>query len=208
MAGRSFSVKERGKGSRREKSVYLIIAEGRNKTETQYLSHFQKHENDYNIKFVSAGSKTDAISLYETMVLRWKEQELSIDKGDRGFIVLDIDNDRDKAAKVQNLIKKNKNPGIEFVVSNPTFEVWLLLHFTYTTKYYKNSQEVIMDLKKYIPDYEKNLDVFTKCEERIQEAIQNTEKLEKYFKDRKWPAVECNPRTDVGEMVKLLSEKI
>ncbi len=37
MANRRFEIKQRGSVSRRTKAVYLIIAEGHNKTETLYL---------------------------------------------------------------------------------------------------------------------------------------------------------------------------
>ena len=63
------------------------------------------------------------------MVSKWNELELEEDIGDKGFIVLDIDNDERKAIKVYELIQNNKYPSIRFIVSNPAFEVWFLLHF-------------------------------------------------------------------------------
>ncbi len=167
MTKRNLGVKKRGKNRRKTKPVYLFIAEGRNRTEKLYLSNFQKQEYGFSLQFAKAGSKTDAESLYETMLTKWIELDLSDEKGDLGFVVIDIDNDPQKADKVVNLIQKNQNPSISFIVSNPTFEVWLLMHFRYTTKHFADGNAVISELKKYIPDYEKNQDYFPVIHDRL-----------------------------------------
>lgn len=207
MANRRFEIKQRGSVSRRTKAVYLIIAEGHNKTETLYLSHFQDQVNDFNIRFVKAGNKTDAESLYQTVVNKWKEFGLSGNSGDKAFVVVDMDNDSQKAEKLRKLIEENSNKDISFIISNPTFEIWFLLHFRYSTKFYPDGEAVIHDLKKYIPDYEKNSDCFSECLSGLQDAVANASKLENYFAEAEWPSVECNPRTDVGELVEVLWDK-
>lgn len=53
-----------------------------------------------------------------------------------------------EAAKLANTNK------IELIISNPSFEIWFLLHFIYTTKYYDN-KSLIDDLKAYVPNYKK-----------------------------------------------------
>lgn len=201
---RNFDIKKRGSRQRKRKAIYLIIAEGRNKTESLYLSNFQEQGKAFCIHFVKAGSNTDAESLYKTLKSKWQELGLSETDGDRGFIVLDIDNDDLKAQSVRKLIKDNTIVGINFIVSNPTFELWFLLHFKYTTKYYTDGNAVIKDLKKYIPVYEKNMDCFILTQEYVGEAIKNADKLAKNYGNERWPAKECNPRTDVGNLVELL----
>ncbi len=123
MTKRDISLKKRGTRNKKERATYLVVAEGRNKTETLYLSHFQVQGKDYYLRFVKAGSKTDAESLYKTLMAKWKELGLSQASGDKGFIVLDIDNDPQKAEKVLSLIQANRNEAISFIVSNPVFEV-------------------------------------------------------------------------------------
>lgn len=204
MVKRNIRLKKRGKSNRRIKPVYLVIAEGRNKTETQYLSHFQEQGKYYCIHFVKAGNNTDAESLYKTLVAKWNELGLSEKNGDRGFIILDIDNDPLKSDKVTYLMHSNENQAISFVVSNPTFEVWLLSHFKYTTKFFADGNAVISELRKNIPDYEKNKDVFSICEDKISDALKNADRLSDYYEDAAWPSVDCNPRTDMGELIKIL----
>jgi len=201
---RAFAVKRRGVAQRKKKPVYLLIAEGRNKTETMYFSHFQDQDKGYTLRIVKAGNNTDVYSLYKAISKKWDEYGLSANEGDRAFIVLDMDADEQKASKIRDVIRQNKHKGITFIVSNPTFEIWFLLHFKYTTKHYVDGNAVIEDLKKYIPNYEKNADVFALCEERMETAIQNAEKLDVNFEGEQWPSEKCNPRTDVGCLVDML----
>ena len=204
MARREIGIKKRGTSRRKLKQVYLIIAEGKNKTEMLYLSHFQDQEKSYSIRFVKAGYKTDAASLYNALIDKWEELDLSEKKGDRGFVILDIDNDLLKAQKVSALVHSNTNTAVSFVVSNPTFEVWFLLHFKYTTKQYKDGNAVIKELRRYLPNYEKNRDCFEDCKDEMKEAIKNSIILAKYYVDTEWPSIECNPRTDMGILVACL----
>ncbi len=204
MAKRQISIKKRGSALRRDKSVYLIIAEGKNKTETQYLLHFQEQGKNYCIHFVKAGKSTDAESLYKILAAKWKEKGLSADKGDKGFVVIDIDNDQQKAERVQKIIYDNCIPSIEFIVSNPTFEIWYLLHYKYTTKQYDNGEAVIKDLRKFIKRYEKSGDYHSELNDLLQQALKNAQRLEAHYAGKPWPSVECNPRTDMGRVVQLL----
>ena len=201
MARREISIKKRGTNRRKLKPVYLIIAEGKNKTEVLYLSHFQDQGKSYSIRFVKAGYKTDVDSLYNVLIAKWEELDLSAKKGDLGFVILDIDNDQLKAQKVSTLVQTNKNTAVRFVVSNPTFEVWLLLHFKYSTKQYKDGNAVIKDLRRYLPNYEKNRDCFEACKDKMKDAIDNSTKLAENYDDNEWPSIECNPRTDMGDLI-------
>ena len=201
---RSFNVKQRGNNKRRQKAVYLIIAEGKNKTETYYLLNFQDQDKAYTMRFAKAGNNTDAESLYKTLVAKWEELGLSEQDGDKGYIVVDIDNDEKKAQKVAKLIRDNSISSIRFIVSNPTFEIWFLMHFKYTTKHFKNGDAVIDDLQKYIPNYDKNVDCYPYCIDKTLVAIRNCEKLDAYHGEEQWPSVDCNPRTDVVDLIKEL----
>lgn len=51
---------------------------------------------------------------------------------------------------------------IYFIESNPAFEFWLLLHFVFTDRQFRNCDEVITELKKNgrLEKYEKTLSIF------------------------------------------------
>ena len=203
MANRKIELKKRNLNNRPRKPVFLIVAEGINKTERLYFSHFQNQEAPYTIRFVSAGHATDADSLYRAINNRWKELGLDKTRGDKAFVVLDIDNDPVKNQKVSSLVQKSKS--IEFIISNPGFEVWFLLHFTYTTRHFQNCDDLIKNLKKYIPDYDKNVDVYERIDNNTSKALLNVDKLDKTFVGQKWPSLDCNPRTDVGKILRYLN---
>ena len=166
-----------------------------------YLSHFQDQEKSYSIRFVKAGYKTDADSLYNALIAKWEELDLSAENGDRGFVILDIDNDSVKAKKVSDLAQDNTNTAVKFIVSNPTFEVWFLLHFKYTTKKLKDGNAVIKELRRFIPNYEKNRDCYEDFKDRMKTAVDNSIILSEYYSDSEWPSIECNPRTDMVELI-------
>ncbi len=208
MTRREIGIKKRGTIRRKLKPVYLIIAEGKNKTEVLYLSHFQDQEKSYSIRFVKAGYKTDADSLYNALIDKWKKLDLSAKNGDLGFVILDIDNDPLKAQKISALAQNNTNTEVSFVVSNPTFEVWLLMHFKYTTKQYKDGNTVIKELRRYLPNYEKNRDCFEDCKDKIKEAVKNSITIAEYYADNEWPSIECNPRTDMGYLIECLEGEV
>lgn len=77
------------------------------------------------------------------------------------------------------------------------------MHFRYSTRAYYTSAEVIRDLRKYIPDYEKNTDVALLIADDLETAMKNAEKLRDHFLGigAERPSNECNPRTDVPVII-------
>lgn len=204
MARRQLETKKRGINKRKSKPVYLMIAEGRNKTEKQYFSNFQGQSHGFSLRFVNAGNNTDVESLYKAIVLKWKDMELNSEAGDKAYVVIDLDNDSHKAELLVECMKANNNPSIYFIVSNPTFEIWFLLHFRYTTKHFETGDELMTELRKYIPQYKKNQDEYVSLQDKMNDAIYNSKQLEQYFGSARWPSEQCNPRTDVGRLVEML----
>ena len=192
-----FPRKQRNTFSRVPRPIMLIVAEGNNVTERQYFHHFQHQYIGYNIKIDTKGFETDPEGMLDTLTKYWKENELSLEKGDRGYVILDLDCN-DKKAQLIKKLEAGTNLA-SFVVSNPCFEVWFLLHFRYSTHAYASGEEVINDLRKYIADYRKNSDVFDVISEATDTALQNAKKLEQHFGGigYKWPSNKCNPRTDI-----------
>lgn len=96
-----------------------------------------------------------------------KAKELQADMNQIGapydeiFIVIDKDAHTDYSSALDSI--KCAKPSKTWVAVNsvPCFEFWLLLHYTYTTKAYKNlpknssGNQVLKELKRYIKGYEK-----------------------------------------------------
>lgn len=201
---RTFSKKERNRVTRRQKPLILIIAEGRNVTESQYFKSFQDQHANYNIKVLIPGHITDPVGMKKTILRYWDNYEMDAEMGDAAFIVLDLDCNDEKGKLIRRLARENGNA--QFVVSNPCFEVWFLLHFKYSTHSYLSSPEVVRDLRSYIPGYEKNSDVAPILKGNLEEAMKNAEMLKNHYSQfgSEWPSNECNPRTDVPVIIKTM----
>ena len=184
--------------------MIIITAEGKNETEAQYFNHFRTADCPYIIKLHKAGNLTDPTKLAESIRKRWDAEDADVRTGDMAFVVVDLDNKESKAKEIQQLEAKNRVE--KFIVSNPSFEVWFLLHFEYSTRSYMNADAVIRELKKYYPEYEKTSDMHPLLKGKMSEAISRAEKLEDYHKKEGHlhPDVNCNPYTDVHRLVTLL----
>ena len=198
---RSFPVKKRDTFVKIPKPLLLLIVEGRNVTETQYFRQFQRQHSAFNIKILTPGSATDPDNMLETLEHYWKQYDMSYARGDRGFVVLDLDCNEKKARLIEKLESGSKIA--RFIVSNPCFEVWFILHYRYSTHVYTDGNEVIKDLKKYIPEYQKNTDVAEMLSGMLDVAMENARKLGEYYEEMgyHWPSNDCNPRTDVPEII-------
>lgn len=198
---RSFSEKKRDTFTKTPKPLLLLIAEGRNVTESQYFRQFQKQHSAFNIKILTPGSATDPEKMLETLERYWGMYDMSFTRGDRGYVVLDLDCNVKKARLIEKLERGSKIA--RFIVSNPCFEVWFVLHYRYSTHVYSDGDEVIKDLKKFIPGYQKNTDVSETLSEMMDTALENAHKLVEYYEEMgyRWPSNECNPRTDVPEII-------
>ena len=202
--GRSFSSKKRNKQSRKEKPMIIITAEGRNETEARYFNNFRTADCPYIIKFHKAGHLTDPTKLAESIRKRWDAEEADERTGDMAFVVVDLDNNEEKAKEIQQVEARNRVE--KFIVSNPCFEVWFLLHYEYSTRSYMSADAVIKELRKHYPGYEKTSDMYPILLDKVDDAITNAEKLEDYHnaEEHLHPDAKCNPYTDVHKFVKLI----
>ena len=204
--GRSFSSKKRNKQNRKEKPMIIITAEGKNETEAKYFDGFRTADCPYIIKFHKAGHLTDPTKLAESIRKRWDKEEADVRACDMEFVVVDLDNNEDKAKEIQQLEARSRVE--KFIVSNPSFEVWFLLHYEYSTRSYMNADAVIGELKKHCLGYEKTFDIHPMLKDKMENAIANAEKLEEYHKAEKHPHPDssCNPYTDVHKLVKIITQ--
>ena len=201
---RRFEKKNKRK-ARSYKPSILIAAEGEHITEQVYIGGFRSYECPYNIRFVP-GRETDPISLIDNLNNAWKKDGYDEDFGDLKIVVIDLDNSKEKATLLQDLIQEHKD--IEFIISNPTFEIWYMFHFEENPKRYLKTKELINDLQRYIKDYKKSGNFNDVLYPRTETAIKNCKNKEinqndLYF----WPDVDCNPRTDMHSLVEILHRK-
>ena len=197
---RQFCTKKRGVSRRKRNPCILIVAEGKNATEKLYFNSFNRQNSGFVIKVVGREGVTDPEGMLHLLDSFWEDNDLNKNKGDRGFIVLDLDCDSSKGNTINALKQASLNA--DFIVSNPCFEVWFLMHYGASTHPFANSADVITALRKLIPGYQKKLDVSGTIMNDVESALKNANSINKSYHGCAWPSNQCNPRTDVPEVIK------
>ena len=149
-------------------------------------------------------------------LLKRARNELRNDPGwDEIYCVLDHDG-RDSAvgkleAELTAMNRKRASTQVEMILSDPCFELWLLLHFEFTDRPYTSVRggrsacaDVIERLQRHIPEYRKNTTQYLKLVEgRVSDALSNADQL-----NRLSPEVQPRrtPYTNVSKLVARLLE--
>lgn len=119
---------QRPLGQKRYKKLFIIAAEG-NKTEIQYFNKLKTLESIPSIIYIEClkgGHKSSPHQVLKRMLRYLKNTPL--EKSDEAWLVVDKDQWADQQlAPLYEWALRSENYG--FVLSNPKFEYWLLLHF-------------------------------------------------------------------------------
>lgn len=204
---RKVDQKKRGKVSRKTKKIILIGAEGKNQTERKYFKAINQVQSEYKI-MAGKGNNTDPVGVVEDLLKSAKQEELDLKDGDilACFIDVDFKNGRDQELRAAMKLARQNN--ISVFLSNPCFEIWYLLHFRYSTKLYGSNEEVIKELGCYISDYSKSKDVYNLIENKIDQALLNTKKLESYHLENGTnDRLKKLPSTEAYKLIEMILEK-
>lgn len=153
------------------KKLIVFAFEGKNnKTEMNYFHNFEAPSKDSIIKCFSSGY-TDLKNMIDSTKSKRSRYDYN-PKEDLTFIFVDEDSISYKKEYIdERRIKLSRD--IHIIVSKPCFEMWFLNHFIQTTKFYTNNS-LMNELKKYINDYHKNLDIYPIIKDRQDKAIINS----------------------------------
>ena len=196
--GKSFA---RGRPTRELRARVLIVCEGE-KTEPIYFRALRKN------KQLSAAEVTVFPSEYGTdpkSVVAYavdRKEEASADKEpyDEVWCVFD----RDEHHGIPEALNRARDCGIEVAFSNPSFELWFLQHFRYSSAHIERDAAE-SQLKQEIPDYHKSMDVYERILSQQEDAVVNATRLVKHHTDVS-DAPTCNPSTTVYKLVTALNE--
>lgn len=187
----------RKKGTREYRRVFVIVCEGE-ETEPIYFNKYKKRECNLTIK-TPDNKYTDPINLAKFAKEYIKKVGLDLRAGDKIWCVFDCDeNSNDKISKACKIAGKD----VIMCLSNPSFEVWYLLHFVAIQSKLSRS-EVMQRLKGYIPEYDKSEDVYHLLKETRPIAIENAKNLNRKHErsGTELICVESNPSTQVYAIV-------
>lgn len=198
--------KERNKITRKRKRIILLSTEGDNKTEILYFSNF-KNNKLFNIRFVKCND-TDPIKMVNSITREFTK--LSLEEDDLSFCLIDMDTDPNKQIYIDKALTEARRQNANILISNPCFEIWYLCHYFSSTKSYISNSQVLNELKRHIPNYEKCQDIFNQISSKTGTAIENAKKLEQHHNDvgNKKDTLGCNPSTNVYKIVDLLINKL
>lgn len=201
---------ERKAPTREPYDIVLIVCED----EKSAKYYFDGLKNYYRLSSANIEIAGKECGSAPSSVLEYAKERARIKEFNKIFCVFDKDKHETYNETVKELKKLSNDSVWETALINsvPCFEYWYLLHFEYTTKPFNpliknkkggSSEQVISELKKHIPDYEKsNRNMFQQLVEKLPFAIKNAEKslaeAEKNQTD--------NPTTKVHLLVEYLQE--
>ncbi len=202
----STSQYRRGGPIREPYDVVLIACEGQ-KTEPNYLRSLQVAYglSSVNLRILPP-PRSDPMCIVEFVIEHLKDEEIN-----RGYCVFDRDRHAnfDAAMRRIRLSPLGRSGRLIAVPSTPCFEIWVLLHYRYSTGAFTEAsgesacQRVIRELQQYFTDYAKgHREVYATLQPRMQQAIDNAMRLERHNTDTK----NLNPATHMHYLVRYLTK--
>ena len=199
----------RQKAKRSPYKTILIVCED-SKSSPNYFNEIKKYFRLNTANVIVMPSKGSApISVVEHSIEIARKTPLI----DRIVCVFDRDNHESYERAINKL--KNHKPKrndksksiYKAIVSTPCFEIWLLLHFCYTTKTYSSSgnksaaEILISDLLKELPSYNKSVTHwFNDVIEKLNTAIKYAKQLQEHNNKTS----STNPATNMHELIEYL----
>lgn len=196
-----YTAKKRNAHNRPRKSVILIMAEGNNKTETQYFQDFARAYGK-KVMFVPENF-TDPVKMTQALIKEYHKSELNKEYGDIGFCLIDSDFNYAKDAQIAAADKLAAKENIKILVSSPCFEIWFLCHFHANAKKYRSNEEVLAELKEQFEGYQKSMpEMFAKTQDRLTKAIKNAQILRDVCEQSGYTyhTVDYLPSTEIDEL--------
>ena len=177
---------QRRKASRETYDRVLIVCEDAHAAP----SYFTALKNDLRINAAKIRICGEECGSAPISVVEFALEEYEKDPDfDRIFCVIDRDSHESfyRAVDKAKSAKLGKGHKIQVISSWPCFEIWLLLHFEYSTRQYQRTQNkspcdlVISLLKSYISEYQKSLkickEIYGKTKALTPEALKNAQRL-------------------------------
>ncbi len=151
----------RRKARRAPYAKVLIVCEGE-KTEPYYFNNLKDHYglNSANVE-ITGDCDSAPSSIYSYAKQRYREERDAGDPFDHVYCVFDKDTHDTYQQTVDDIAKTTPKNTFFAIISVPSFEYWLLLHFNYTTRPYvalpgnSAGHQVLTDLRNYMPGYAK-----------------------------------------------------
>ncbi len=141
---------QRPEAKRNYRKLFVIATEG-DKTEPQYFGLFSSQTTTVMVKCLRSRGRSSPPNVLKRMKEYIKDNKLK--NNDEAWLVVDKDQwQDDQLIQLHDWSTTQTNYGL--AVSNPKFELWLLMHFEDAAGVV-TSRECSQRLNQYLPDYDK-----------------------------------------------------
>ncbi len=199
----------------------LVVCEGEEKcSEHLYLWLYKqifKLEN-FDIKIVPCGKKSDFHHITQKALECINKSEHN--PYTHVFCVADADNEKEKYKKVGEKIdglkrqcaKQKVRVEVRAIISNPCFEFWILLHFCYTTAFFKNDKDLKGEIDCQLNKSKKS-EKYQKCDQKLYKiivkrhemALENAEQVQQVQEQNNESKNYPNPCTQFNDLIRFLT---
>lgn len=145
--------------TRQPRQRFLLFCEGM-VTERDYFEHVRRVLKDYLLTIEVAKDRGDPLKLVEAAIEARNRADQSARRDrddnlryDQVWCIIDVDEHH----RLDSALKLASTENIRVALSNPCFELWLLLHFV-VWRAHLTTLVAQRELRKHLPDYDKHLD--------------------------------------------------
>ncbi len=209
MRTRARGKEQKGKNTKDKPCKIYIFTEGA--TEEIYLKHYENRKKGIEIVPVDP-EHTDAVGIVRFAKNYIDNNDVDVELGDRCYCVFDSDpKSNPNISEAFDLIRGYSHKGLACIFSNPSFEIWFILHYR-KAPYGKKADEVKRIIKNLLrdvePDYKETTDIFNILIDRQEKAKKEALLLHK-AQEKVHKTVlshECNPYTNIFEFLDYIKE--
>lgn len=166
----------------------ILVYCGADRTEPDYFDGLRRRFRDSGVTIKVRRQGVDPVTLVRSAAAYLERKPGSFDEV---WCVVDVDQYDIAAATAEA-----RRLGIGLAVSNPCFEVWLLLHHVDCHAYCNGPPDVERRLKKHVSAYDKTELEFGKFADGVHDAVKRAKSLDPTGKDHT-----RNPSTNVWQVV-------
>jgi hypothetical protein len=187
---------------REPRQLILIVCEG-SKTEPQYFNKFSKSVHNQLVELLIVREHGVPRTLVETAKQRKSEAIVAARQEKDENLVFDsiwCVFDMDTHPNVADAKEMSRDNDIRLAVSNPCFELWLLLHFR-DHPGMKSHTDVKAMLATFVADYDKSID-YARYSDGYEQAVERARRLDEAAE--KANEAGRNPTTGVYKLTELI----
>lgn len=162
---------ERPLGQLRYKKLFILAVEGA-RTERLYFAHFNDNSSLVRVECLEGKHQSAPAQVLKRMKAYISRERLR--SSDEAWLVIDKDQWSDEQLETLYRWTQQKS-NYHLALSNPRFEYWLLLHFEDGAGV-SSVRELTERLRRWLPDYDKGIDMRKIAREQIEEAIRRAKR--------------------------------